>query len=125
MLSLRRLPWLVLGVLALARPLPAAPDPVEGTWTGTITAPQGTVADFGLEFFRTPRGTLVFRLNFPDMFTYAAPFMIPVETTGDGHYRITPAFQLQLELKGDTLAGTFAAGRLPVSLHRAAAFPPR
>ncbi len=125
MSSLRRIPWLVLGALMLAQPLSAAPDPVEGVWTGTITAPQGTVADFGLEFFRTLRGTLVFRMNFPAMFTYAATFMIPVEAGGDGRYRITPAFQLQLELKGETLAGTFGAGRLPVVLHRSAAFPPR
>ncbi|MBS0664428.1 MAG: PQQ-binding-like beta-propeller repeat protein [Verrucomicrobia bacterium] len=125
MTSLRRIGWLALGLAAILPALPAAPDPVEGAWRGTITAPQGTVADFGLEFFRTPRGTLVFRLYFPDMFTYAAPFMIPVEADGAGHYRIAPAFQLQLELKGDTLAGTFGSGRLPVILHRTASFPPK
>lgn len=102
-----------------------APDPIEGTWTGTITPPQGGAAEFGLEFFRTKRGTLVFKLNFPDMFTYAAPFMIPVENSGNGDYAITPAFDMKLHLDGDRLTGTFGVARLPLNLRRGGAFAPK
>src|SRR5258708_38196489 len=86
--------------LAFAQP---APDPIEGIWTGTITAPQGDVADLGLEFFRTKKGTLIFRMNFPAMFTYGATFGIPVVADGHGGYAITPAFDVSLQLKGDSL----------------------
>lgn len=104
---------------------PTVTDPIEGVWLGNITAPQGTVADIGLEFFRTKRGTLVFRMNFPDMFTYAVPFMIPVESDGHGNYAITPAFNLKLHLDGDRLAGTFGLGQLPLELKRGRQFPPK
>ena len=104
---------------------PAGADPIEGTWLGTITAPQGTVADFGLEFHREKGGALAFKMNFPDMFTYAAEFGIPVEDEGGGRYRITPAFDLELLLEGDRLSGTFGKARLPVALARGRAFPPR
>lgn len=102
-----------------------APDPIEGTWTGTITAPQGEVAEIGLEFFRSPKGTLIFRLNFPAMFTYGAPFGIPVEADGHGGYAITPAFAIRLQRDGDRLAGTFGTGRLPLTLTRGGVFSPK
>ena len=113
-----------------ASPAPApagksAPDPIEGIWIGTVTAPQGTVADIGLEFFRTKRGTLIFKLNFPEMFTYAVPFMIPVEINGGGSYGITPAFNIKLQRDGDRLTGTFGLGQLPLELKRGGAFPPK
>lgn len=114
--------------LPLSGPAQTAPDPIEGVWTGTITAPQGTVAEFGLEFFRTKRGTLVFKLNFPAMFTYASPFMIPVEINGNGDYGVTPAFNLKLHRESDRLNGTFGLGRLPIELKRGGQFgvpPPR
>jgi len=104
---------------------PAVPDPIEGVWLGTITAPQDTVADIGLEFFRTKRSTLVFRLNFPDMFTYAVTFMIPVEADGHGHYAITPAFNTKLQLEGDQLRGTFGLAELLLTLKRGGAFLPK
>ena len=106
-----------------AHAAPAGADPVEGVWLGTITAPQGSTADIGLEFFRTKRGTLVFKLNFPDMFTYSVPFMIPVEADGHGHYAIVPAFDLQLQLADDRLSGTFGKGKLPITLRRGGQFP--
>jgi outer membrane protein assembly factor BamB len=96
----------------------AAPDPIEGRWTGTITAPQGTVAEFGLEFFRSPKGALIFKLNFPAMFTYAHPFGIPLDADGAGHYRIEPAFAIELTRTGDDMTGTFGAAKLPLALHR-------
>ncbi len=106
-------------------PSKVATDPIEGIWLGTITAPQGTVADLGLEFFRTQRGTLVFKLNFPDMFTYAVPMMIPVEADGRGHYALPPAGDHALRLEGGRRSGTFGKGRLPVGLTRSSHFPPR
>jgi outer membrane protein assembly factor BamB len=110
-----------------AEVLPATtiPDPVEGVWLGTVRAPQGTVAEIGLEFFRTKRGTLIFKLNFPEMFTYATAFMIPVETDGHGRYAITPNFDIVLKLNGDRLSGTFGQARMPLDLKRGAQFPPK
>jgi outer membrane protein assembly factor BamB len=93
-------------------------DPIEGVWTGTVTAPQGTVADISFEFVRTPQGPLIFRISFSEMFTYGVTFGIPVEANGRGDYAITPAFATRLHLDGATLTGTFASARLPLSLHR-------
>jgi len=106
-----------------AGPVPL-PDPLAGTWTGTITPPQGGAAEFGLEFFRTERGALAFKLNFPDMFTYAAPFPIPVEDLGGGDYAIKPVFAMKLHLEGDRLTGTFGAARMPLALRRGGTFAP-
>ncbi len=104
--------------------IPPRPDPIEGRWTGTVTAPQGTVAEIGFEFFRAKEGVLIFKLNFPAMFTYAVTFDIPVETDGLGNYAITPAFNTSLHLAGDELTGTFALGRLPIHLRRGGEFSP-
>ena len=108
---------------ALAQP-PAtpAPDPIEGRWTGTITAPQGDVAEFGLEFFRTKKGALIFRMHFPAMFTYHATVGIPVEADGRGNYAVAEAFAIRLHREGDGLTGTFGAGLLPLALKRGAKF---
>lgn len=95
-----------------------AADPIEGVWTGTVTAPQGTVAEIGFEFFRTRGGTLLFKLSFPEMFTYGAVLGVPVEADGHGGYAITPAIDTRLRLEGDALTGTFGAARLPLLLKR-------
>ena len=119
---------LALAGLHAAGPERASPppsDPIEGIWTGTISAPQGTSAELGLEFFRAKNGTLIFRLNFPEMFTYGVTFGIPVETPERNEYRITPAFDLQLHLQVNRLNGTLGAGRLPVELHRGGVFRPQ
>ncbi len=102
--------------------LPSKPDPIEGIWTGTVTAPQGTAAEIGFEFFRAQDGAMIFKLNFPAMFTYAVTFGIPVEVGGGGSYAITPAFNTRLHLEGDELTGTFTLGRLPMRLHRGGVF---
>lgn len=127
--------WLRLGALALVLNLIAVGradtltettpvrDPIEGVWLGTIKAPQGTIAEIGLEFFRTKRGTLVFKLNFPDMATHAVPFMIPVEADGHGHYAITPNFNIAVDLAGNRLTGTFGSARLPLEFSRGGEFP--
>lgn len=101
---------------------PSGPDPIEGRWFGTIVAPQGTVAEIGFEFFRAKEGALIFKLNFPAMFTYAVTFGIPVEADGQGNYAITPAFNTSLHLDGDELTGTFALGKLPIKLRRGGEF---
>src|SRR5690606_9097402 len=51
---------------------PRSRDPIEGRWSGTITAPQELEAKIGFNFFRTSQGELIFRLNFPEMFTHDA-----------------------------------------------------
>lgn len=107
-----------------AQTLPT-PDPIEGLWTGTITAPQGTVAEFGLNFCRTEKGTLIFRMNFPDAYAYDVEFRIPVEVNGNGSYGITPAFNIQLRLAGDRLTGTFGQVQMPLALRRGGRFPPK
>ena len=109
------------------QPAPTAPvlpvtDPIEGRWTGTITAPQGDVAEFGLDFFHTQHGALIFRMQFPAMFTYNAVFPIPVEGDGQGNYAITEAFAIKLHRDGDRLTGTFGTGLLPLVLKRGGRF---
>src|SRR5438105_1800566 len=99
-----------------------APDPIEGRWTGTISAPQGDVEEFGLDFFRNKRGNLIFRMSFPAMFTYNAPFPILVEADGQGNYAINDAFAIKLHREGDQLRGTFGAGLLPLVLRRGGKF---
>jgi hypothetical protein len=112
-----------LSTLCLAQePVLPAPDPIEGRWTGTITAPQGDVAELGLEFFRTKRGALIFRLHFPAMFTHHAVVGIPVEADGQGNYAITEVFAIKLHRDGDRLTGTFGAGLLPLALKRGGKF---
>ncbi|HWA25787.1 MAG TPA: PQQ-binding-like beta-propeller repeat protein [Lacunisphaera sp.] len=110
---------------ASSTPVTATPDPIEGIWTGTITAPQGDVAEIGLEFFRTKRGNLIFRLNFPAMFTYNATFGILVEPDGQGNYAMNEAFAIKLHREGDQLTGTFGAGLLPLALKRGGTFSPK
>jgi outer membrane protein assembly factor BamB len=113
-----------MAVIAGAGGLPGVePDPIEGVWSGQVTAPQGETADIGFEFFREPAGTLGFKLTFPAMFTHGASLGIPVEKTGPADYAITPAFAITLHRAGDALAGTFSAGRLPLELHRSAPLP--
>ena len=111
------------GRLTAADPLPV--DPLEGTWTGTIQAPQGVSEEIGFTFFRTKKGLLTFRLNFPAMFTYDAAFGVPVETDGQGHYEMVEAIDTHLRLEGDRLIGTFAQGKLPLELKRGGSFLPK
>lgn len=105
-------------LLAAASLVGAEPDPIEGLWRGTVTAPQGEVADIAFDFQRLPSGAMGFKLYFPAMFTHGAAPGIPVERTGVDDYAITPAFGIQLRREGDTLTGTFSTGRLPLELHR-------
>ena len=107
---------------APAGPASPTPDPIEGRWTGTITAPQGDVAEFGLDFFRTQKGALIFRMHFPAMFTYNATIGIPVEADGQGNYAVAEAFAIRLHREGDRLTGTFGAGLLPLALKRGGKF---
>ena len=118
-------PCLGMAVRAGTPPAPGNADPIEGVWLGTIVAPQGSVADIGLEFFRDTKGTLTFKLNFPAMFTYAVAFGIPVVADGRGHYVITPALDLDLRFADNRLTGTFGKGKLPVRFQRGGEFPPR
>lgn len=101
----------------------AAPDPIEGRWTGTVSAPQGEVAEIGLHFQRDTRDALALRLHFPAMFTHDAPLGAAVETAGDGRYTL-PAFATELRLEGDRLTGTFTAAGLPLDLRRGGEFSP-
>lgn len=110
-------------VLRLPAAEPAAPDPLEGLWTGHVTAPQGEVAALGLEFFRMREGPLGFKLHFPAMFTHGASLGIPVEVKGPADYAVTPAFDFVLHREGDVLTGTFSGARLPLELHRGGPAP--
>lgn len=116
-----------LSVLLLLAALPAricaATDPLEGTWTGVVRAPQGEAAAIGFEFLREGDGSLGFKLHFPAMFTHGASLGIPVEANGPNDYTITPAFAIALHRDGDALSGTFSTARLPLELHRGGALP--
>jgi outer membrane protein assembly factor BamB len=98
----------------------AEPDPIEGTWLGTITAPQGP-ATIGFRFERAA-GRLVYALHFPVMNAYGVKFGAPVTREGDTYTE--PVFTSRLRLTGDTLTGTFGPGRLPVELRRGGFFEP-
>ena len=113
-----RLPALIALLAAAASLSGAEPDPIEGRWSGKVTAPQGEAADIAFTFGREPSGELGFQLDFPAMFTHGASLGIPVEKTGPNDYAITPAFAIKLHRDGDTLTGTFSAGNLPLALRR-------
>jgi outer membrane protein assembly factor BamB len=98
---------------------PPPPDPIEGTWLGTVTAPQGP-AEIGFRFERTPKGALVYVLQFPVMNAYGVKFGAPVGR--DGVAYTEPVFNSRLQLAGNRLTGTFGPGKLPVELTRGGNF---
>lgn len=96
---------------------PANPSAFEGAWLGEIAAPN-TRTEFGLAFTRAGEELLV-SVYFPEMFLYSANF--GPASFRDGAFTLD-ALNLTLKREGDTLAGTFAIGQLPVRLRRASAF---
>jgi outer membrane protein assembly factor BamB len=102
-------------------PTPPAADPVEGTWLGIVTAPQGS-AEIGFKFARNAKGVLNFALYFPLMNTFGVTFDVPVAREGDVYTE--PVLNSRLQLQGDKLTGTFGPGKLPVALTRGGAFTP-
>ncbi|HVU17557.1 MAG TPA: PQQ-binding-like beta-propeller repeat protein [Candidatus Didemnitutus sp.] len=98
-----------------------AVDPIEGTWMGSVTAPQGD-AQIGFRFARNAHGDLNFSLYFPLMNTFGATFDVPVTRSG-AHYS-EPVLKSQLNLDGDQLKGTFGPGKLPMVLTRGGTFAP-
>ncbi len=120
-------------VLALASPGFAAltsinspdPEPLEGTWSGTVSAPQGEAAPIAFEFRRTASGALGFHLHFPTMFTHHADLGVTVEPAGPGQYIINSPFPIRLQLDGGRLTGDFTAAGLPLDLRRDAPVPAR
>ena len=118
-----RRPFLVLALLGSfsrgwAQP---APDPIEGTWLGTVTAPQGS-AVIGFAFTRGRDGRLNLGFQMPAMFTYNAQLGAAVRFE-NGTYTVLP-FSAPLRLEGDRLTGTFGLSRLPLELHRGGTFAP-
>jgi outer membrane protein assembly factor BamB len=114
--------FLVLGLLPalVAQPAtPRPPDPIEGTWLGTVSAPQGP-AEIGFRFERTAKGVLVYALQFPEMNAYGVNFGAPVGRDGEAYTE--PVFRTRLHLVGDRLSGTFGPGQLPVELTRGGNF---
>jgi outer membrane protein assembly factor BamB len=105
---------------ALVSPRPASAQ-IEGTWLGTVTAPQGT-AQIGFRFEPNARGELNFALFFPLMNTYGAKFDAPVTHQDDTYTE--PVLNSRLILHGNRLVGTFGPGKLPVVLTRGGRFTP-
>lgn len=103
----------------------SAVDPIVGIWSGHVTSPQGETAELALEFFHRDdaSGPLAFKFHFPAMFTHGASLGIPVVVEGD-RYTIKPALDLALARQDDRLVGTFAPGKLPLTLRRGAPLPP-
>lgn len=97
----------------------AEPSPFEGTWLGEIAAPN-TRTPLGLAFTPTPKGLFV-HLYFPEMFLHGVNFG-PAEIHGDTF--TLDALNLAVTRDGDTLTGTFAIAKLPVTLHRGGKFDP-
>ncbi|MDB6114800.1 MAG: bamB [Lacunisphaera sp.] len=96
-----------------------APDPIEGDWLGTVTAPQGRT-EIGFGFHRGADGKLILTFHMPAMFAYGAQ-MGPFVEKEEGGYLVT-AFPAHLRLEGDRLTGTFGLSALPLELKRAGTF---
>lgn len=93
------------------------PDDFVGIWVGEITAPNART-EIGLAFIRTEKGLLV-SLNLPEMFLYSVNFG-PAKIDGDT-FQLEP-LNLVVTHQGDTLTGTFAIAKLPVTLRRGGSF---
>jgi outer membrane protein assembly factor BamB len=113
------------GALLLGSLSPAfsetTPDLIEGTWTGTVKAPQGT-AEIGFAFARGPDGKLNLTFHMPTMFTYGAKMGSYAEVENGGYF-IAP-FDAHVRLDGDNLTGTFGLSHLPMILRRGGTFAP-
>ena len=105
--------------LAQSAPPAAAPDPIEGNWLGTVTAPQGP-AEIGFGFARGADGKLLLTFHMPSMFAYGAKMGPYVEPEAGG-WVVTP-FPAHLRLDGDKLTGTFGLSQLPIELKRGGSF---
>jgi outer membrane protein assembly factor BamB len=99
-----------------------APDPITGTWTGTVTAPQGST-EIGFAFTQRPDGRLTLAFHMPAMFTYDAELGASVKVEGNGAYTLLP-LSTRLQLQGNTLTGTFGLSNLPLELRRGGTFTP-
>jgi outer membrane protein assembly factor BamB len=97
------------------------PDPIEGTWVGTVSAPQGST-EIGFAFTRGRDGQLNLGFNMPAMFTYNAK-LGPAVRVENGTYTLLP-FSTQLRIDGDRLTGAFGLSRLPLDLRRGGTFAP-
>ncbi len=99
---------------------PAPADPIENTrWLGTLISPTGP-AEIGLEFRRSPRGTLYALSHFPAMHIYGKPAS-RVEVGKDGYF--LDELSAHLRLDGDTLSGTALPAGMPLRLTRVATLP--
>jgi len=93
---------------------PAAPDPFEGLWVGTVTAPNQTT-DISFAFTPGKHG-LNARITMPAMFVNGM-FLGPAQIV-DGTYTL-PDLGIRLTRTGDRLTGVFANPLLQMDLHRA------
>lgn len=108
--------------LATAFPLTAAtPDQVAGLWTGVVNGPQGGT-ELTLKLAHADAGRFDVTVHMPRMHTYGFTFRAAGEFA-DGRFTFAP-LAVQLILTGETLAGTFGPGRLPVKMHRGGELTP-
>ena len=121
-------PILIAGfaLLGICQPLPAqtptpapqlatASDPITGTWTGSVTAPQGS-AEISFSFLPGQDRKLNVTVTLALMHTYGAKFGPSLEVADGGYF--FPVLDTHFSLHGDQLTGTFGLGRLPLVLHR-------
>jgi outer membrane protein assembly factor BamB len=90
----------------------------EGTWTGSVTAPNAT-ASIGFVFAQTAKG-LTARFSMPAMFVSELP-LGPANILDDTY--TLPELGVRLARKGEKLEGTFGNPLLRVSLQRGASLP--
>ena len=99
---------------------PAATDPLEGKWWGTVAAPHETV-DFGFELRRGEAGDLHGAITQPGANYFDMKYPGVVHRDGD---RVTWAeLGLEATLAGDRLRGTMGGGKATVDLRRTEALP--
>lgn len=101
---------------------PAAVDPIEGNWTGLVTAPDGRTAQVGFGFKRGRGTSLDLVFDMPDMFTFQANLPEAVETKPDSY--VIALLGTTLHREGDSLTGAFGLGKLPLRLKRGGSFEP-
>lgn len=120
---MRSISVLLVSALLLALPLqaqPAASDPIDGKWLGTVgDAGVNNVSALGLEFRRDATGALSFALSLEQLNVYGQT--IPESITVQGNRYSCGTFDL--ELKNGQLTGTFGSNKRPVTLARVTQLP--
>jgi outer membrane protein assembly factor BamB len=99
-----------------------AADSIVGTWTGEVTAPQGTT-QLTLRFAEAGENRFDVTMHMPRMHTYGHAFAGAAEKKGDAY--LFPGLSTEFRIEGDAIVGTFGLSKLPFKLTRGGEMSPR